>query len=160
MEKIWSKKLLLPLLLVSLLTTGGYLLAEKSEFHGSAMKYIKGFQSPPQKRTSIQDPPQKSASQPQLSLNDLPEVQQCYQEYLMSEPQVMEGVVLFHWTLTEEGHVDEIRMVSTEFEDDIFTSCVEEAVIKTKFPVSEERLGVKIAHTFRFERRMPSEVAY
>ncbi|MEZ4872910.1 MAG: hypothetical protein R2827_11890 [Bdellovibrionales bacterium] len=110
--------------IVTATCTGGQLFADKFEFRGSAYKFLKN-QPMTTEIKADKVPTQKDMTQYKDSIDNSQMVKECYDAYLMSEPEVMDGDILFHWKLNQEGFVDDIELVKTAFHDDVFVNCVE-----------------------------------
>ncbi|MBC86894.1 MAG: hypothetical protein CL677_06905 [Bdellovibrionaceae bacterium] len=162
MKRIWTKKIFILVFLVLAFAGGGHLLSKK---WGISVHLLQGLPlakaAAPQSGGELhlqgedevlnrKGPTSKDSTLSQMQNSD--SIKGCYVDYLMSEPAVDEGQMVFHWTLTQEGYVDTIKLIHSDMTDGSFTDCVEEAVIKTKFSVSQEKLENVISHRFRFER--------
>lgn len=147
MKKLWSKNALIAVLLISNFSFGAYILVER---HG--LRWWGGLKAPAKK---VAPSPQRkaAASVPTATLKYDHELQACYEALLAGEPDVEEGTVHVHMTITENGDVDLLKMIHSDLSDSEFNECVLEKIKSAKVPASSDRVGVIISHKFNFHKR-------
>jgi hypothetical protein len=146
MKKIWSKNTLIVLFALTSMTAGAYIVFEKSK------KPLA-----PRLRAST---PRKATLIPASAFKDDSELQACYEALLARDPQVQEGTVQLHMTVTAQGEIDQLKMIHSDMEDAEFTGCVMDKVKAKRLPASKDYAGMIISHKFNFHKKANGNVTF
>jgi hypothetical protein len=140
MKNLWSKKAVVSVLMLASLISGGYNLLKK--YH---LGFSEAVASVPEHKRAVLKP---------ITFADADnELQACYESYLSRDPKSDDGQVLFHMKLSTSGEVNYLEMVHSDFDDHGFIDCVTNKVRAMREPASSDRVGVLIAHRFKFHRK-------
>lgn len=166
MKNLWSKNLLIALLLFTNTATAAYVLFEKLNIKQWATS--KDLVKPRENlKAKLVSKPKIRRKTPNLdkyrqkpNLDESDQLQACYENFLTLNPEKDEGNILFHWTLKKSGWIDTIKLVETDFNDEELTNCIQDLVMKTRFPAPRHPKGTIIAHKFKFHRKNISSVDF
>jgi hypothetical protein len=81
------------------------------------------------------------------------EFQMCYEEYLARHPAADEGSITVHWMIDEEGHLDVLKLIGSDFQDESLSNCVLDKIRNTPFPAFSRRAGQLVAQRIHFQRK-------
>ena len=150
MKSLFTKKAAIGVLLLASLTGSGYLVHKKWNF---------GIR---QVNASVpQENPHKKGIVESVSFAKIDnELQACYESYLTRDPKADDGQMLFHLMIGEAGEINFLEMVHSDFEEDRFVQCVTDNIRLVRTPASADRVGVLIAHKFKFHRKDHSHLDF
>jgi hypothetical protein len=93
-------------------------------------------------------------------VNNETKLQACYESYLRREPRQDEGSVLFHWVVREKGAIADLKMIRSDFSDNIFMDCLQEKLAELHMPPGKAPPGTQVSHTFRFKRKSTDQAHF
>lgn len=88
------------------------------------------------------------------------EIQACYDSFLSRDPRVSEGAVVMHWIFNEEGHIDFLKLIKSDLEDQTFLDCLSDKVRATRIPAADARAGRLISHKFKFRHPATGQIEF
>lgn len=88
------------------------------------------------------------------------EMKSCYESMLVRNPELSNGDVLFHFTFNKSGSVHALELVHSDFPEEQFQNCVTQKVKEMQTDVAPERIGILIAHRFKFHRKDETNIQF
>lgn len=88
------------------------------------------------------------------------ELKVCYESMVIRNPATDDGNVLFHMTLNQAGTVSFLKLIHSDFAENQFIDCVTEKIKEMRTQVPDDRVGVLIAHKFKFHRRDEAQMDF
>lgn len=151
MQKLFTKNAAIVALALVSLSTTAFIAVDRMKRPGDKEAMTKPG-TPARARTAVVEPAP-------ILRND-GRLQACYETYLKKGPLVDEGAVRLHFTIKKTGEIEDLKLASSDLNDEEFTTCLLDEVRGRKVPVTEERLGVMINHKLNFKRRTPASIEY
>jgi hypothetical protein len=154
MKTKWTKIIVVGVILLASAIAAGYIMNKKWRLFS------------PEAQASIKKP--QVATLAAASIQDRDNVLQvCYESYLgrgqdggVGGYVRDDGQVLFHMMINKSGEVKSLELVKSDFSDDEFHQCLAEKIRSHRVPASADRVGVMIAHKFKFRRKEVSQLKF
>jgi hypothetical protein len=156
MKRIFSKNTVIGLLILSNVALCCAFVAK--ELRLSKWKDLRALFVREEK--TVKPPPAPQGDIKEATLKDSTQVQACYDSLLSRQPRANEGAVIMHWIFNEQGHIDFLKLVRSDMQDEPFINCLMATVRTTRIPASDSRIGKLISHKFTFRRRTPAELEF
>lgn len=88
------------------------------------------------------------------------EFELCYENFLRTSPQNEEGKVVVQWLIQPDGTLKEPSVKDSTLQDESLHGCMLAVLPTLHFgkPPGDETL--RVAHTFKFKRKSPTEVVF
>lgn len=87
-----------------------------------------------------------------------PKIQECYSKYLETNPAVTDGKAFLDWNILKDGKVENPQLISTDFQEPNFQTCMTNTLTSITFPEIPEGRKVYISHTFNFKKASKQSV--
>lgn len=78
------------------------------------------------------------------------EITQCYNKELQKDP-ALKGKITIKWTITPDGHVEKIEIVSNELKNDAIAACLTGRIAVWRFPNPKAGASVEVSYPFNFD---------
>ena len=150
MKKLLTKKVWIAVILLASLSSAGFI-------------FINNYEIRPRQTTSSL---QKSSAESKATIRGADvkasenAMQACYEQLLSRDPEMGDGQVLYHMTLNQSGRVDFLKMIQSDYTEDEFHDCLSETIKAQRLPATADRLGVVIAHKYKFKRKDKSQLDF
>lgn len=164
MKNVKALRLSLLFLLVSNIAGGAYLIqlnlnSSKDQQSGSATATNNNKDSKISQEKLQLETYRKQVVKKTLALKN-EDIEMCYQDFLKTDPEKLQGAVKISWTINKQGQVSSVRLLSSDFKNDYLEKCLFDQVKSTTFSPPEFIDEVQVAHKFNFETRSPSSINF
>jgi len=86
-------------------------------------------------------------------IKQYPDIQQCYNKFLEDKPEKTDGRVTIDWQIELDGEVSNPELVTSDFANEVLTSCLIEKIKDFKFPPPPYGTPEYVAHKFMFKKQ-------
>ena len=139
--------MLIAIVLLVSTTASGYFISKKVDLRLSA----RAPQSVKVKHGTVEGDPFKETEGA---------MQLCYDDLLTRSPDHDEGQVLYHMMFGESGEISHLELVSSDFKEERFHDCLTDTIKSQHVSPSRDRIGIMIAHHFKFHRKDQAQLVF
>jgi len=87
-------------------------------------------------------------------------IENCFNQFLQTEPQRNRGNIRLSWIITKEGKVADLKLLGSDLKDENLEQCVTEHVKSLSFAPPPQEEDVHVAHKFKFQSRSPASINF
>ncbi len=159
MRNVISARILLGIFFIGNIASGAYIVALKLDKSKAKTDRLAAKNQLKQDLNAELENYRKQVVRQALAMKS-EDIETCFQDYLRDQPEKTQGAVKVSWTIDKRGAVSDVKLLSSDLENEFLEKCISDHVSSTQFTSPSFADEVQVAHKFNFRSRSPASISF